>query len=461
MLQCTGMKVMSAAREAWRTANRKLHEPVDAAPLVYFRVFFGTLMVVHVARYFAHGWIRDLYIMPRMHFPYPGFDWVQPLPGAAMYWVFALMGLFAAGMALGAWYRLSAVGFFLLYAYVFLLDITRYVNHYYLMGIAALFLALAPAAEEFSIDARRSRRQPPTGTVPAWTSIAPAIQLSIVYFYAGVAKLNGDWLRGQPLRIWFSERGHTPILGGLLGTSHAPLLFSYGGAFFDICIVPLLLYKKTRKAALIAAVSFHALNSLIFPEIGLFPWFMLAATAAFFPLRDLVPLPAFWRKKGLTSPGPAIVRYRRQTFVTAATCAFLLVQIAMPLKRFRYPEGVMWHEYGSRFSWLMKLWDKKVYDAHFFATGKRGEVLGEIPMLDFLTPAQAVKVAAQPELVAAFARHVRAAIKEKTGKDVGIHADIILSLNGRSYQRLVDPSVNLAAVPDGPGDWIVPLKESP
>ncbi len=457
------MGLATKAEKYWQVLKIRLHTPVDIAPLVYFRVIFGSLMVVHVARYFSHGWIRDAYVTPRMYFPYPGFDWVRVLPGPAMYWVFALMGLFAAGIAVGALYRLSATAFFLLFSYVFLIDVTRYVNHHYLMAMAALLLACAPAADEFSVDALLRRKKAPVrqaGTAPGWTVFVPACQIAIVYFYAGLAKLNGDWLQGQPLRLWFAEREHASIVAGLVGVGPAALAFSYAGAFFDLFIVPLLLYKKTRKPALAAAVGFHVINSWIFPEIGLFPWFMLAATVIFLPLRDLVPLPAFWRKaKAAPMPARHETGAGRKAAITALACAFLLLQIALPFRRFVYPGNVMWHEYGSRFSWFMKLWDKRVYDAHFYATDAAGTRLAEIPMLDFLTPAQAIKVANQPELVVKFARGARYVIKRKTGKDVEVHADIVVSLNGRPYQQMIDPSVNLATAPDGPGPWIVPLGE--
>ena len=41
---------------------RALFRPVDIASLVAFRVAFGLLMLVAVGRYFAHGWIADLFV---------------------------------------------------------------------------------------------------------------------------------------------------------------------------------------------------------------------------------------------------------------------------------------------------------------------------------------------------------------------------------------------------------------
>ncbi len=60
---------------------RRLFAPVDIASLVAFRVAFGAVMLVAVARYFAHDWIGQFFVAPRVFFPYPGLEWIVPLPG--------------------------------------------------------------------------------------------------------------------------------------------------------------------------------------------------------------------------------------------------------------------------------------------------------------------------------------------------------------------------------------------
>ena len=32
------------------------------------------------------------------------------------------------------------------------------------------------------------------------------IEFAVVYAYAGIAKINEDWLRGEPLRLWLGRR---------------------------------------------------------------------------------------------------------------------------------------------------------------------------------------------------------------------------------------------------------------
>lgn len=134
-------------------AARLLFSRVDIASLVYFRVAFGLIMVWEVWRYFSHDWIRALYIDPPFTFKYYGFEWVEAWPGVGMYLHFAALGVLAAFIALGFLYRLSAALFFVGFTYVFLLDQSNFLNHFYLISLVSLLLVFVPAHRAFSLDA--------------------------------------------------------------------------------------------------------------------------------------------------------------------------------------------------------------------------------------------------------------------------------------------------------------------
>jgi predicted DCC family thiol-disulfide oxidoreductase YuxK len=76
-----------------------------------------------------------------------------------------------------------------------LADQQLYNNHTYLIAVAVLLLVAAGSGSSFSIDARR------TGTderpIPAWTIYALRTQLSIVYLFAALAKMNPSFLSGS------------------------------------------------------------------------------------------------------------------------------------------------------------------------------------------------------------------------------------------------------------------------
>jgi vitamin K-dependent gamma-carboxylase len=206
----------------------RLFAPVDIASLVFFRIAFGVIMVWEVAKYFVHGWIRTYYIDPSFHFTYYGFGWVQPWPGYGMYLHFLVLGVLAACVALGLWYRVSIVLFFVAFTYVYLLDQALYLNHFYLAALVSFLMIFVPAQRLFSIDVLR-KPEIRSETSPAWSVWMLAAQMAIVYLYGGLAKLNGDWLRGEPMRGWLAAETDLPVVGPLFDDEWLVYFFSYGG----------------------------------------------------------------------------------------------------------------------------------------------------------------------------------------------------------------------------------------
>ena len=258
--------------------------PVSAQSAAAFRIAFGALALAAVVRFAARGWIDDLYVAPEHHFTYAGLWWVRPWPDWGMQAHFALMGLAAAGVALGYRYRLSIAAFFLLFTYAELLDKTTYLNHYYLVSLLSLLMIFMPLHRAWSLDARRS--PPPEGaTVPVWVIWTLRAQLGAVYLFAGAAKLNPDWLfHAQPLRIWLSNAApDAPLIGALLRETWTAYAMSWAGAAFDLAIVGWLLWRRSRLWAYAVLAAFHVLTGLLFPAIGMFPWMMTAFALVFFP----------------------------------------------------------------------------------------------------------------------------------------------------------------------------------
>ena len=71
--------------------------------------------------------------------------------------------------------------------------------------------------------------------------------------------------------------------GAFFRQEAAIMCYSYGGLLFDLAVVPLLLWQRTRLATFVVAVIFHLCNALLFQfSIGIFPWVMIAATLMFF-----------------------------------------------------------------------------------------------------------------------------------------------------------------------------------
>ena len=199
-----------------------------------------------------------------------------------MYLHFALLGLASLGVALGYRYRLSIAAFFLLFTYVELIDKTTYLNHYYWVSLVSLLMIFMPLNRTAALDARRKPASGRDHTLPAWVVWTLRAQVGVVYLFAGIAKLNPDWLlHAQPLRIWLYNSGDLLLVGPLLKEAWVAYAMSWAGAAFDLTIVGWLLWRRSRPIAYVVLVVFHLLTWLLFP-IGMFPWIMSAGALIFF-----------------------------------------------------------------------------------------------------------------------------------------------------------------------------------
>ena len=83
--------------------------------------------------------------------------------------------------------------------------------------------------------------------------------LTIVYLYAGLAKINSDWLlKAMPLKIWLPSKYDLPLIGeNLMQQDWFHHAMSWSGMFYDLLIPFLLFYKRTRIFAFILVVFFH------------------------------------------------------------------------------------------------------------------------------------------------------------------------------------------------------------
>src|SRR6185503_14841474 len=248
-----------------------LFEPVDISFLVFFRIVFGGIILWEAYRYFTNGWISRYFVEPAVTFSYYGFSWVKPWPGSGMYIHFFVLGLAAACVMAGFLYRIAAPVLFLAFTYFFLLDQTRYLNHFYLVCLISFLMCFLPAERAFSFDALL-RRKIRSDVVPAWTLWLLRAQVGIPYFYGGLAKLNSDWIHGgEPMRSWLRPLTRMPALGPIFAAEWLVYSFVIGGLLLDLLVVPLLLWRRTRPFAFAAAVIFNLVNAVIF-DIGIFPW---------------------------------------------------------------------------------------------------------------------------------------------------------------------------------------------
>jgi len=202
-------------------------------------------------------------VEPRFHFAFYGLDWIRPWPGVGMELHWLALGVLATGIMLGIWYRISATLFFIGFSYVFLLDQARYLNHFYLVGLISFLMIFVPAHRYFSLDALL-KPQLSTRLVPAWSVWLLRFQVGVPYFFGGIAKLNADWLRGEPLRTWLAHRTDFPLIGQFFTNDAVVWPMTYGSLFLDLFAVFLLTNRRTRVFGYLAIIAFHFMNSRFF-----------------------------------------------------------------------------------------------------------------------------------------------------------------------------------------------------
>ena len=319
---------------------------------------------------------------------------------------FALVAL-AGCIAFGLFYRISMALFFVGFAYVFLLEQARYLNHFYLITLLSFLLIFVPAHRALSLDALL-RPNIRSSTAPTWSLWLLRAQIMIVYVFGGIAKLNSDWLQGEPMRMWLAARTDFPIIGAYFTEEWMVYLFSYGGMLFDLLFPFLVLWGPTRIPALLVSIAFHLTNTQLF-NIGVFPWMMIAANVLFLPpewfrlpfarslSQDVGPV-------GATHESPLQFNTLTSGHRLALTllAIYLLAQILVPLRHHLYAGDVQWTEEGHRFSWRMKLRDKEG-DTRFFIFDPQTGTGWEADPLQYLTDWQYEEMTGRPDMILQFA----------------------------------------------------------
>ena len=216
----------------WRQLEMWLFQRVSGASLGVLRLGFGAVML-YEALWFL-GWlpaasgspnkIDALFTGEQVHwtFSYPGFGWVRPLSESITSAIFATLAIASLFVMAGIGYRIAMACVFLAFSYVNLMDASIYLNHFYLACVVALLMLFVPANRCFTVCSFWRRAEQDL-TIPVWAIYLFRAQVFLVYFFAGVAKLNPDWLVGEPLRRWLPHPSTTRVLEPLLGPSGAGL----------------------------------------------------------------------------------------------------------------------------------------------------------------------------------------------------------------------------------------------
>ena len=139
---------------------------------------------------------------------------------------------------------------------------------------------------------------------------------------------------------------------------------------------------------------------------------------------------------------------------------YAAVHLVLPFRHLLYPGMTNWHEEGHYFAWRMML-RQKITRMQFNVTHPlTGEQRYADPG-DYLNASQFKVFGGNPAMILLFAHHLDQLVQKKVGFDPIITAKIKVSLNGRKFQELVDPNLDLSNIPayEPSYNWIKPFGE--
>ncbi len=496
---------MGSPQSFFPKLRTKLQKKSPAWSLGIFRFGFGIILFALSFRYLYYGWVSKYFVEPEFHFKYLAFYWVPVFPAWILYPIFLILLISAACISLGILFRVSVIVHLIGFLYFNLLEVSTYLNHYYLVALLLWILLWTPADNCFSVGHfletyRKGRWSIPR--TPTWTLWLLRFQIGCVYFFGGLAKLVPDWLfSAQPLRIWLVRNTDFPVLGGFFSYPIAGYLFSYAGLFFDLLVPFCLLKPKIRPWAYGAVVIFHAMTWRLFP-IGMFPWIMSFGALIFFspnwPLhvrrflkrRGIFPYgefrnlfqtvwlklpvrfrfdsaglffrtlkvlekPNFW-SRNLDAKFSSFSSFVGRTFGFWVWGFFVLIQISFPLRHFLYPGNHLWTEQGFRFAWHIMLIQKNGIASFRVSNLRTGETQYILPETH-LTELQKTMMSTQPDLILQFAHFLGEKEKKRSGDEIAVYGDVRVSLNGKKSKIFVDPNRDLMKIKDDLSnkDWIL------
>jgi len=403
----------------------------------------------------ATGWIKRTLIDPTFTFNFIGFEWLQPLPGNGMYFYFFLMGTLGVCIALGYKYRVSIIAFFILWSAVYLMQKTSYNNHYYLLALISFLMCFLPAHKGSSLDVKKNLSLQ-SKTMHAYVKWIIVLQLVIVYTYASVAKLYGDWLDFGMVELLMKGKADYYVIGGFLQQHWVHVIMGTFGILFDLLVIPALLYKPTRKIAFILSIFFHLFNAVVF-QIGIFPFLSLAFTVFFFEPETIRNI--FFKTKEVSKP-TVVSNPKNKNILLAFFTTYFIIQLFLPMRHHFIRDNVLWTEEGHRLSWRMMLRSRRgsvLFKVKNKNTGK--EIY--VKQNKYLTQKQRARVASYPDFMWQFAQRLKKEYKEK-GEDVEVYAiNSKISINGRRMQPFIDPKIDLSNESwshFNHHDWILPSK---
>jgi len=263
----------------------------------------------------------------------------------------------------------------------------------------------------------------------------------IVYFIAGINKINPYWLFDlQPMRHILelkSELTNNPVFR----KSVVIIFASYSGLLFDLFIGFLLFMRKTRLLAFILLFLFHLGNHFLFKdvgEIGIFPFLMLTTLILFINPEILIKIFRLNKKEKTHLRGSIIL--------TRIIVCFLILQLILPFRHVFFKGHVDYNGIGQRFSWRMKIMYKES-KIDYFITDKMTQEKYAVNIRPMLTNKQFNNLQYYPDLIVPLAKKIKLEANEKFYiKNAKITCEYKTKFMGGEEYLLFSPELDLAKI---------------
>ena len=221
----------------------------DARPVAIVRIVVGLTAI----GFALESWVNIGRVLSPQVVDMPYVAWYPSLSVATLPLFIGVWLCAALAFALGLGTRLCGAILTLSMAYTLFFDQQLYSNHLYLATLVVLLLTIAESGARFSLDARRSGGR---DLILEWPILLLKIQVSIVYFYAALLKVNPQYLSGAMLASFWPFNTLARLPGGWSATQFLPFL-AVASILTELFLSVALWLPRLRWLALPVGIGFH------------------------------------------------------------------------------------------------------------------------------------------------------------------------------------------------------------
>ncbi len=425
------------------TFLEKLNKPIPSISITLFRLVFGAILLIQTYYFISTNFIQNNITNPLILFPF--IDGLEPMREKNLILLSYIMLASNLGMLYNRIARVATFIFLCCFTYFWLLDKGYFNNHYYFISLICFLLFLNERKPSFSTNSH----------VPKISLFALQMMVFLVYFIAGINKINPYWLFDlQPLKHIFEVKAE--LTKNNIFTEHfVVFLATYSGLVFDLIVGFLLFLTRFKIFTFTIVIVFHLSNYYLFRdvgEIGVFPLLMISTLILFIPSNHLNKLFNLTNKKRIV--------FSQSSVLKSFILFFLILQTALPFRHVFFNGHVDYNGVGQRFAWRMKIMYKES-QVNYFITNKETNEKYTVNISNMLTDKQYNNLLYFPDLVVPLAKKIKLEADQKFKiKDAKITCEYKTAFMGTNEQLLFSPKLDLSKIKTNTltNKWLFTLK---